>query len=69
MDGYDVVVNNEPGTLESAFLASGKRVLISSELRLGCCVNKQASEAHSSTRRATVFRNIHLNQREKPAGG
>jgi hypothetical protein len=41
VDGYDVVVNNEPGALESAFLASGKRVLISSEL--GCCVNKQAS--------------------------
>jgi hypothetical protein len=40
-DGYDVVVNNEPGALESVFLASGKRVLISSEL--GCCVNKQAS--------------------------
>ncbi len=41
VDGYDVVANNEPEVLESAFLASGKRVLISSEL--GCCTSKQAS--------------------------
>jgi hypothetical protein len=47
VDGYDVVVNNEPGVVESAFLASGKRVLISSEL--GCCVNKQASLEYRSS--------------------
>jgi hypothetical protein len=41
VDGYDVIVNNEPGALESAFLTSGKRVLISSEL--GCCTDKQSS--------------------------
>ena len=40
VDGYDVIVNNEPGALESAFLASGKRVLISSEL--GCCTDKKS---------------------------
>jgi hypothetical protein len=31
VDGYDVIVNNEPSKLETAFLATGKRLLISSE--------------------------------------
>ena len=38
VDGYDVVVNNAPAQLESAFLASGRRVLLASEL--GCCTDK-----------------------------
>jgi hypothetical protein len=41
VDGYDVVINNEPAVLESAFLASGKRVLLASEL--GCCTDKQTA--------------------------
>lgn len=41
VDGYDVIINNEPAKLESAFLASGKRVLTASEL--GCCTDKQTA--------------------------
>jgi hypothetical protein len=41
VDGYDVIVNNEPSKLESAFLASGKRVMLASEL--GCCVDKSTA--------------------------
>ncbi len=41
VDGYDVIVNNEPAVLETAFLASGKRVLFGSEL--GCCSDKQTA--------------------------
>lgn len=41
VDGYDVVFNNEPSALETAFLASGKRVLLASEL--GCCTDKQTA--------------------------
>ena len=43
VDGYDVVVNNEPSALEAAFLASGKRVLVASEL--GCCSSKATALA------------------------
>jgi hypothetical protein len=51
VDGYDVVANNEPSSLETAFLASGKRVLIASEL--GCCTSKATAlvsrlECHSN---------------------
>jgi hypothetical protein len=38
VDGYDVIMNNGPVALETAFLASGKRVLLASEL--GCCTDK-----------------------------
>ena len=38
VDAYDVIINNEPFNLEAVFLASGKRVLIASEL--GCCTDK-----------------------------
>ena len=41
VDGYDVIINNEPAVLETAFLASGKRVLIASEL--GCCTDKETA--------------------------
>jgi hypothetical protein len=41
VDGYDVVINNEPAVLETAFLASGKRILLASEL--GCCVDKETA--------------------------
>ena len=47
VDGYDVVINNEPAALESAFLASGKRVLVSSEL--GCCADPQAALRFETT--------------------
>ena len=43
VDGYDVIVNNEPAKLETAFLASGKRVLTTSEL--GCCTDKTTAMA------------------------
>jgi hypothetical protein len=38
VDGYDVIMNNGPTELETAFLASGKRIIIASEL--GCCCDK-----------------------------
>ena len=38
VDGYDVIMNNGPAELETEFLASGKRVMIASEL--GCCCDK-----------------------------
>lgn len=41
VDGYDVVFNNDPSALETAFLASGKRVLLASEL--GCCADKRTA--------------------------
>ena len=41
VDAYDVVINNEPFVLESAFLASGKRVLLASEV--GCCTDKESA--------------------------
>jgi hypothetical protein len=41
VDGYDVVINNEPTKIETLFLASGKRILFSSEL--GCCTSKQSA--------------------------
>lgn len=44
VDGYDVVVNNEPFALETAFLASGKRVMTAGEL--GCCVDKETAMAY-----------------------
>ena len=44
VDGYDVVMNNEPSALETAFLASGKRVLTASEL--GCCTDKATALAY-----------------------
>jgi hypothetical protein len=47
VDGYDVVINNEPAALESAFLASGKRVMVSSEL--GCCADPQAALRYETT--------------------
>ena len=47
VDGYDVIVNNEPSNLESAFLSSGKRVLIASEL--GCCVDKGTAMSYGTT--------------------
>jgi hypothetical protein len=47
VDGYDVVVNNAPAQLESAFLASGRRVLLASEL--GCCADKATAMAYGST--------------------
>jgi hypothetical protein len=43
VDAYDVIINNEPFQLEAAFLASGKRVLIASEL--GCCADKPTALA------------------------
>ena len=43
VDAYDVVINNEPFQLEAVFLASGKRVLIASEL--GCCTDKATALA------------------------
>jgi len=46
VDGYDVVINNEPSVLESAFLASGKRVILASEL--GCCTDKQTALAYGT---------------------
>jgi hypothetical protein len=46
VDGYDVVVNNAPAQLESAFLASGRRVLLSSEL--GCCTDKPTALAYGA---------------------
>ena len=46
VDGYDVVVNNAPAQLESAFLASGRRVLLASEL--GCCADKATAMADGS---------------------
>jgi len=46
VDAYDVVINNEPFGLEAAFLASGKRVLVASEL--GCCVDKRTALAYRS---------------------
>ncbi len=33
VDAYDVVINNEPFVLESAFLASGKRVLLAGPVK------------------------------------
>ena len=39
VDGYDVIINHQPAQLETAFLASGKRVVIASEL--GCCCDKE----------------------------
>lgn len=38
VDGYDVIVNNQAAKLETDFLASGKRIVIASEL--GCCSDK-----------------------------
>ena len=38
VDGYDVIMNNEPAALEASFLASGKSVLSASEH--GCCTDK-----------------------------
>ncbi len=46
VDGYDVVMNNEPAKLESAFLASGRRVVVASEL--GCCCSKATAMAFGS---------------------
>jgi hypothetical protein len=43
VDAYDVIINNEPFQLEATFLASGKRVLIASEL--GCCTDKATALA------------------------
>lgn len=39
VDGYDVIMNNAPAQLETAFLASGKRIVVASEL--GCCSDKE----------------------------
>ena len=47
VDGYDVIVNNEPSALETAFLASGKRVMLASEV--GCCSDKQTAEKYQTT--------------------
>ena len=47
VDGYDVIVNNEPSQLETAFLDSGKRILISSEL--GCCTNRETALKYMTT--------------------
>ncbi len=41
VDGYDVVINNEPHALETVFLASGKRVVMASEQ--GCCAEKKTA--------------------------
>lgn len=46
VDGYDVVVNNEPWALETAFLESGRRVLLASER--GCCTDKATALAYGS---------------------
>ena len=40
-DGYDVIANNGPGELERAFLATGKPIVIASEL--GCCTDKASA--------------------------
>ena len=47
VDGYDVVINNEPFALESAFLASGKRVMLASEV--GCCTDKPSAQGYKTT--------------------
>lgn len=47
VDGYDVIVNTEPALLEVAFIASGKRVLISSEV--GCCTDKPTALQYKNT--------------------
>jgi hypothetical protein len=46
VDGYDVIINNEPSKLETDFLASGKRIIIASEL--GCCCDKATMMASRS---------------------
>lgn len=46
VDGYDVIVNNAPLALETAFLESGRRVLLASEL--GCCTNKATALAYGN---------------------
>jgi hypothetical protein len=46
VDGYDVIINNEPSVLETSFLASGKQVIIASEL--GCCTDKATALAHGT---------------------
>jgi hypothetical protein len=43
VDGYDVIVNNEPSHLATAFLDSGK----SSEL--GCCTNRETALKYMTT--------------------
>jgi hypothetical protein len=46
VDAYDVIVNHAPFHLEATFLASGKRVLVSSER--GCCVDKATALAYGT---------------------
>jgi len=63
VDGYDVVINNKPAALEHAFLASGKRVLVSSEL--GCCADKQTVLKFETTcHRSWPFVHV-LNQEQR----
>ena len=47
VDAYDVIINNEPAALETAFLSSGKRVLLASEN--GCCTDKQTALRYGTT--------------------
>lgn len=46
VDAYDVILNHEPFHLEQIFLASGKRILIASEL--GCCTDKETALAYGN---------------------
>jgi hypothetical protein len=46
VDAYDVIVNHAPFHLERIFLASGKRVLLASEL--GCCTDKETALAYGN---------------------
>jgi hypothetical protein len=47
VDAYDVIVNHAPFHLESIFLASGKRILLASEL--GCCTDKQSALSYATS--------------------
>lgn len=46
VDAYDVIVNHAPFHLERIFLASGKRILLASEL--GCCTDKETALAYGN---------------------
>jgi len=47
VDAYDVILNHAPFHLERIFLASGKRILLASEL--GCCVDKPTALAYGNS--------------------
>ena len=57
VDGYDVIINNEPSALETAFLASDKRVILASEV--GCCTDKQTAQTfHNGCHRSWPFTHL-----------